>query len=164
MSVASIPVHSLMLWLSFFWRSLACAWTSASLIADDGSCLMLRSLEYDGSSFSESASEPDSIDRMSSSRSSACRTIRAKIERIMDEHHCSKSCKLTALQSRLDATNEHTEWNKDDNTFIIPNKCGAVMTICDGQNGGHDTHTNDTSSQLTKKTNNQNVICVNGCE
>lgn len=72
MSPLKSSLNLLILWLSFFWRSLASAWISASLIADDGSCLMLRSLPYDGSSFSESASEPDSIDRMSSSRSSAC--------------------------------------------------------------------------------------------
>lgn len=64
--------YSLILWLSFFCLSFAMACISASLIAD-GSCFMLRSLEYDWSNFNESANDPFSNDNISSRRSSACK-------------------------------------------------------------------------------------------
>lgn len=84
----------LMLWLSFFCRSLANACISASVIAD-GSCFITRSEllpfvppltlppppppppptpPYVASNFNESASELDSNDKISSSKSSACTT------------------------------------------------------------------------------------------
>lgn len=90
-----LKINVLMLWLSFFCRSLASACISASVVAD-GSCFITKSEllpvvppfappPYVPSNFNESASELDSNDKISSNRSSAYHFIKEKKKNTQNE-------------------------------------------------------------------------------